>query len=142
MATLTSTSIANSDPAKSVPQGELSKSVSYNSDSTAISASATTVLMLSVPDDARITEVIGYHSSGAASCPADIGIQGVDLSLFASAQTQGATFRMTKQAFYDVTSTTSAVQNGSRILTYTVTPGTATGSVKMELTVKYTMDKT
>lgn len=79
-------------------------------------------------------------SSGAATCPFDIGIQG-NLSAFATAGTLGnVVLRATKGIPYDV-SVSGDTATQYIYVTMTVTPGTATTDVEPTLTVVYSTDK-
>lgn len=137
MATLTATSYSNAP--RRVHIGDNSVTVRYNSGSTEISASATTVLLAKIPEGATITEIIEHHTCGAASCPVDIGIDDT-LSAFISQGTKGTVNRLGvgANAAYQVDkSDDSVTQYG--VLKATFTPGTGTSSVKLNLTVKYSM---
>lgn len=114
-------------------------SVTFN-DTTAISASATTILMCKIPHGATILDVYGKVSSGAATCPFKIGIQG-NLSAFATGGTLGgALLRATKGVPYDV-SVSGDTATQYMYVNMTVTPGTLTTEVEPTLTVIYTNDK-
>ncbi len=114
-------------------------SVTFN-DTTAISASATTILMCKIPHGATILDVYGKVSSGAATCPFTIGIQG-DLAAFATNGTLGGVLlRATKGVPYDV-SVSGDTATQYMYVNMTVTPGTLTTEVEPTLTVIYTNDK-
>lgn len=136
MATLTSTSVAN-NAIKTSHRGVISHTVDFNAGATAISISATTILMVRVPHGATITDMTAYVTSGAATTPYDVGIE-ADLSTFASALAAGAIKQMTKGLPYDVSQTDTAVPY--QTVRVTVTPASVTASVKASLTVYYTMD--
>lgn len=139
MATLTSTAAASGVAPRAVHAGVNSVSVNYNSGSTAISPSATTILMCKIPSKATILDFVQYHSTGAATCPMDVGVD-TSLSALASAQTQGTAGRASLGVPYSVDAS-GTVTAGYQLVKATVTPGTATASVKVDLTVLYTMDK-
>lgn len=138
MATLTATAATSSAPVRK-KNGVNSVSVTFN-DATIISASATTILMCKVPHGATILDVYGKVSSGAATCPFTIGIQG-DLSAFATGGTLGSVLlRATKGVPYDV-SVSGDTNTQFMYVNMTVTPGTNTTEVEPTLTVIYTTDK-
>lgn len=142
MATLTSTAAASGRSPRSVHAGVNSVTVYYNSVATQISPSATTIFLAKIPNKATITDIISYHTSGAATCPMDIGIEvGATntLSAFATAATQGAVTRAALGVPYLVSCSDDAVTQYG-IVKGTVTPGTATASVKINITINYTMD--
>lgn len=138
MATLTSTAAASGIPARHIHAGLQSKSVKFNAGATAMSDSATTVLMVKVPNKANVIDVIEYHTSGAATCPTDLGI-GDDLSAFASGVTKGAVNRASTGVPYKVSLSDDAT-NQFVYVKATPTHGTSTTSFKCNLTVVYTMD--
>lgn len=140
MGTQTSTAIANADPPRAIHAGLLSKTVQYNSADVTISASATTILMARIPNKATIIDYVADQTSGAATCPADVGISGVDLSAFSSAQAKGSVHRATKGVPYDV-SLTDTADDQFITVAMTLDNGTNTASTKANLTVIYTMDK-
>lgn len=138
MATLTSTAAAATGVVRANETGVTSITATFN-DATEISPSATTILMVKVPHGATIIDVIGSVSSGAATCPFDLGIQG-NLSAFATAGTITSVLRATKGIPYDVSVSDDAA-NQFIYVTATVTPGTATSAVEVKLTCNYTMDR-
>lgn len=145
MATLTSTAAASTGPVRAIHAGVNSVTATFN-DSTQISVSETTILMVKVPNGATILDVIGSVSSGAATCPFIMGINdptdGGDTSssLFATGGTITSVLRATKGIPYDVSvSDDAAVQY--QYVTMAVTPGTATTAVEAKMTVTYTMDR-
>lgn len=139
MATLTSTAAAAAIPARSVHAGLQSKSVQYNSGATAISDSATTIFMVKVPNGATIVEVSEYHTTGAATCPVDLGVQG-SLALFNSAGTKATVNRASTGIPYKVSLSDDAT-NQFVYVTATPTSGTSTTSFKCDLTVMYNVDE-
>ena len=137
MATATQTSTAMSRPARD-GIGLVSKTVSFNSG--AVSCSGASVIeFMKIPFGATITEIVGITSTGANTAPIDIGI-GSGVSDFVSAAAQAAIWRATKGLPYRVTGSDDAV-NKYLTLKGTVTPGTSTASVKIDVTVFYTMDE-
>ena len=138
MATLTSTAAASTGVVRK-NVGLNSISVTYDN-STDISASATTILMCKIPHGATILDVYGTVSSGAATCPFTIGVQG-DLSAFATGGTLGGVLlRGTKNLPYDV-SVSGDTNTQFMYVNMTVTPGTTTSIVEPKLTVIYTTDR-
>lgn len=138
MATLTATAAASAVEPRNIHAGLQSVSVEYNSGSTAISDSATTVLMCKVPNGATIVDVIEYHTTGAATCPVDVGVQGA-LAAFNSAGTQGTANHASTGIPYKVSLSDDAT-NQFVYVTATPTAGTTTASFKCNLTVMYCMD--
>lgn len=140
MATLTATTFANVQP-RNLPSRVISISGSFNSGATEISASATTIFLCKIPNKATILELIEHHTTGAATCPVDYGIDGT-LSAFISQGTQATVNRLSVGANipYTVSLSDDAAVNYS-ILKATATPGTGTASLKIGFTVMYTMDK-
>ena len=140
MATLTATAAAATGVVRANYGSPTEVVFTYNSGATEISASATTILMGKIPAKCTVTDIIEHHSTGAATCPVDIGIQGA-LSAFASAATQGAVTRTTAGAGvgYDISVSDDAA-NQFVYATVTATPGTGTASFKSTLVVRYIMD--
>ena len=139
MATATQTATSMSRPARSLPSGVISKTISFNSGTTSVSG-ASVIEMCNIPNKATILDIVQYHTTGAASCPVDIGMKGDTASTFASAATQAAVSRATQGIPYRVSKSDDAA-NQFDTLTVTATPGTATASFKIDLTVLYTMDE-
>lgn len=139
MATLTATTYAK-EP-RSLPSGMISVSGSFNSGATEISASATTILLCKIPNRATIVDFVEHHTTGAATCPVDYGIDS-DLSAIATAVAQGTVNRLNKGANvgYQVSLSDDAAVNYS-VLKATATPGTSTASLKINFTVQYSMDR-
>lgn len=137
MATLTSTAVANNTLIYN-PTGVNSLSVDYNSGATAISISATTILMCNIPHGATITEISTLVTSGAATTPFDLGIES-NLSLFGNAIAAGALAQAEFGLPYDVSQTDTAVPY--QTVRVTVTPASVTASVKASMTVYYTFNQ-
>jgi hypothetical protein len=138
MATLTATAATSTAPVRR-KNGVNSVTVSFN-DATAISISATTVLMCKVPHGATILDVYGKVSAGSATCPFTIGIQG-DLSAFATGGVLGnVVLRATKGIPYDV-SVSGDTATQFMYVNMTMTPSSVTSEVEPTLTVIYTTDK-
>ncbi len=138
MATLTATAAASGVAPRAVHAGVNSVSVSFNSGSTAISISATTILMCKIPSGATILDFIQQHSSGAAACPMDTGVD-TSLAALDAAATTGTMSRATVGVPYAVDHS-KTVTAGYQLVKCTVTPASVTASVKVSLTVIYTMD--
>jgi len=138
MATLSSSLVVNDVSPKAIYGGLTTNVVEFNSGSTVISTSATTVELMRVPNKCWITRVYVDHSSGAASSPMDIGVD-TSLSAFASAVTQGAGHVCVKGLPFRVSLTDTAEPQYVTVKA-TVTPGTATASVKINAVVEYQMD--
>lgn len=138
MATLTASTFAA--PPRYIENGEVVRTGSFNSGSTEISNSATTILLCKIPQGARITDLVEHHTTGAGTCPVDYGIDST-LSAFMSQATQGSVNRLSVGANlnYAVSLSDDAAAQYS-ILKATATPGTATASLKINWCVKYTMD--
>ena len=139
MATLTASAAAAGVPPRAVHAGVNSITVSFNSGATAISPSATTVLMAKIPSKATILDIIQQHSSGAGTCPMDVGVD-TDLDALTTAATTAVWSRATAGVPYRVDAS-GTVTAGFQYVKATVTPGTATASVKIDLTILYTMDE-
>ncbi len=145
MATLTATAAASTGVVRSVHAGVNSITATY-SGSTAISPSATAILMCKIPSGSTILDVQGIVSSGAATCPFTLGINDpttgddTNASAFATAGTVATVLRATKGVPYTVSvSDDAAVQY--QYVTATVTPGTTTTEVEMTVTVTYTRNR-
>lgn len=86
---ITETSTAYASPIKYLPTGTFVHAFAYTVVATAsASANALVVLGPKVQNQLFIVNLQGYHTSGADSCPVDIGID-ANLSVFASQKTQG-----------------------------------------------------
>lgn len=138
MATLTATAAAATGPVRNLHSGVISITSTY-SGSTAISPSATTLYMAKIPNRATILDIQGIVSSGAATCPFTLGVNG-DLSAFATGGTVATVLRATKGVPYDISLSDSAAAQ-YKYITCTVTPGTATTEVEAKVTITYTMDR-
>jgi hypothetical protein len=138
MATLTATTFAQGP--RSNVNGTITRSVQYVA-SSALEASAQTILLCKIPNKATILDIIEHHTTGATTCPVDIGIDGT-LSAFASQATQGVVNRASVGANlpYTVSLSDDAVANFAT-LKATPTLASSTTSFKLNLTVMYTMDK-
>lgn len=142
MSTKSSSAMVATVQPKSEIQGVISKTVTYNSGSTIISDSATTIEMMKIPHGATVLDVIWDHTHGAATCPADVGISSGNLSTFATAIAKGAVAHATKPGGvpYTVSKSDDAI-NQFDIINITPTPTSASTSFITNMTVLYTMDK-
>lgn len=137
MPTATQTSTAMSRPARD-GIGLVSKTVSFNSGTTSCSG-ASVIELIKIPFGATILDITGYHSTGAGSAPLDLGGL-TNASDFVTQATQGAVWRPTKGLPYRVTGSDDTT-NKYLTLKGTITPGTSTASVKIDVTVFYTLDE-
>lgn len=139
MATLTATAAASTGPVRNLHAGVVSITSTYTG-TTAISPSATTILMAKIPNRATILDVQGIVSSGAATCPFTMGVSNGTLSSFATAGTVATILRATKGLPYDISLSDDAAAQYVYV-NMTVTPGTATTAVEASMTVQYTLDR-
>jgi len=139
MATRTASTAASGVQPLAIEKGLNTKVITYNSGTDSFDASATTVLLAKIPNGARIVDVREYHTTGASAAPMDVGIAS-SVSAFISAGAQGTVNRASKGIIdYQVsTSPNAAVQH--EYLTATITPTSATASVKISLAVDYVAD--
>jgi hypothetical protein len=138
MATLTATTFALNP--RSNERGVISVTGSFNA-SSALEASAQTIFLCKIPNKATILDTMEHHTTGATSCPVDLGIDST-LSAFGSQGTQGVINRMTVGANvgYQVSLSDDATVNYS-ILKATPTLASSTTSFKLTYSVSYTMDR-
>ncbi len=146
MTTNTTATAASASVIVNMPTGLITKSTNYTysgSDITA-SANALTVYMMKVPTGSQIVEIEFKSSSGAATMPVDIGIEVTSgqtaMSRFASQVTTGATYFVTPlggQLPFTVSCPDSQVTQYGKMYCG-VTPGTATSSIQLAMTVFYT----
>lgn len=139
MATLTATAAASTGVVRAVHAGVNSLTATY-SGSTAISPSATAILMCKIPNGATILDVQGIVSAGSATCPFTLGVSNGTASTFATGGTLATVLRGTKGLPYTV-SLTDAADPQYVYMTATVVPGTVTTEVEMTVTTLYTMDR-
>ncbi len=107
-----------------------------------LSASANSLVVLGprIPNGAVIHSIIDRHSSGAATCPVDIGYDGT-ISALASQWTQASTSIPTNLDVPHKISITSSTDQGMATLKWGVTPGTDTTVVRIQASVYYTFDQ-
>src|SRR3990167_1951619 len=146
MTTNTTATAMSASPISNMPTGLITKSTNYSFSGTDITASANalTVQMVKVPHGAQIVSIIYQGTSGAATCPVYIGIEvttgATNLSAFAAAVTIGAAFTVTPIGGvlpYTVSCPDSQATRYGKVYC-AATPGTATSSIQMALTVFYT----
>lgn len=139
---LTLTSTAYSQTPRSLHAGVESISFDYTTAAgvtLSASANATVILGPRIPNGHSILAVMGSHSSGAATCPADIGIDAT-LSVFASQKAQGTNaLAGATNVPYKVSVSDDAV-NQWQTVKVSLTPGTDTTAVNAKYTVLYTRD--
>ena len=103
------------------------------------SANATVILGAKIPNGSTILMISGSHSSGADTCPVDIGYD-TSLSAFASQKTQGTNAITTKTTLPFKVSVSDDAVNLYRVMRFGVTPGTETAAVRLNYTVYFTRD--
>jgi hypothetical protein len=139
MATLTATAAASTGVVRALHAGVTSITSTY-SGTTAISPSATAILMAKIPNGATILDIQGSVSSGADTCPFTLGISNGTASTFATGGTVNTVLRGTKGLPYNVSLSDDATPQYVYV-TATVVPGTVTTEVEMTVTTLYTMDR-
>jgi len=139
MATATFTASAFNNQPKTLFNGVNSVTATVNTGATSVSG-ASVVFFAKVPKGATILDVIETHSTGAGSCPVDIGYDGTT-SAFMSQATEGAVNRASVAANIPlaIPAATTTITNYVKIIG-TYTPGTATASLIARCTVLYTLD--
>jgi hypothetical protein len=140
---LTLTSTAYSATPKFNEKGVFSVSFDYTTPagvSLSASANSTVILGPKIQNKLTILGVIGSHSSGAATCPVDIGLDAT-ISAIASQKAQGANAINATSGLVPLKVSVSddAVANYS-VLKFGVTPGTDTAVVNLKYTVLLTAD--
>lgn len=140
MTTLTMTAAAFNKTPRAVHAGVNSITANINTGATSASG-ATCIFFAKVPKGATILDVIETHTTGAATCPVDIGYDATT-SAFITAGAQNSVLRSNVPANIPL----SIPVAGTTVTSYvkiigTYTPGTATASLIANLTVLYTMDK-
>jgi len=141
--TTTRTSTAMLSAAREMPSGTVARSVHFvNTSTTDITASANAVRVqyCKIPDKSSIMFLQEWHSTGAATCLADIGIKDAALSLsaFMSQVTQGQANFASKLPYVVSLTDTQATQYAYIVGGFTL--GTATSSFETKLNVIYTSD--
>lgn len=141
--TTTRTATAMSLVARDMPSGTIARSVYFNNTNTTditASANALRVQFCKVPNQCSIMFLQEWHSSGANTCLADIGIkdQVLSLSAFMTQVTQGQANFAAKLPYIVSITDTQATQYGYIVGGFTV--GTATSSFECRLNIIYSMD--
>lgn len=115
------------------------KTSSPSSITLSASANATTFLMCKIPNKAIIVDVIEWHSTGAATCLADVGIDAT-LSAFCSQVTQGQVNRGSVIANipYKVNNADTVIPSYSGVRV-SFAPGTNTAVCQCAISVLYHM---
>lgn len=144
--TTNKTATAMSAVVKSLPSGLLQKSsdFTYSGATITASANALTVQMVKIPHGANIVGIDFAASSGAATCPCDVGIEvtsgATTLSAFASQLTIGSVHRVSPLKLpFLVSCPDSQVTQYAKVYVG-ATPGTATSAIELAINVEYTMD--
>lgn len=139
MATRTASTATRGAQPLAIEKGLNTKVIKYNSGSDSFDASATTVLLAKIPQGATIVDVHGYHSTGSATAPMDVGI-GSSVSAFISAGAQGLINRASKGVIDYTVSVSADAAVQYEFLKATVTLASATTSVKISVSVNYLAD--
>lgn len=143
--TITATSTAMALVDRNMPSGTVARSVRFVNATTTLSASANAFIVqfCRIPNKASIMYLSEAHSSGAATCLADIGIkdQVLTLSAFMSQVTAGQNNVATAQKLPYVVSITDTQATQYAYLVGGFTVGTNTASFKATLNVIYTLDQ-
>lgn len=135
---ITETSAAYLRGPRNVETGNFAQAMLYTVVATAsASANALVVLGQKVQNGLYIMGIEGYHTSGADSCPVDIGIDS-NLSTIASQKTQGVNFVPSNAKAgvfpYYVTVSDSA-QPQYRVVKYGITAGTNTTGIVLKYNI-------
>lgn len=136
---ITETSSAYLQGPRDVHIGNFSQTMLHTVAATASSsANALVVLGQKVQNGLFILGIEGYHTSGAASCPADIGID-ANLSTIASQKTQGVNINPSDCKAgvfpYTVSISDSAMPQYSTVK-YGLTPGTNTTGIILKYNIR------
>lgn len=146
MTTNTTATAMSASVIVNMPTGLVTKSTNYTYSGADITASANalTVQMMKIPTGCQIVEIEYKGSSGSATMPVDIGIEvttgQTTISRFASQVTIGAAYFVTPlggQLPFTVSCPDSQVTQYAKMYCG-VTPGTATSSIQLAMTVFYT----
>jgi hypothetical protein len=138
----TFTSTAYSATPRMVETGVFSVSFDYTTPAgTSLSASANSAVVLGpkIQNGLHILGVMGHHSSGAATCPVDIGVDNT-ISVIASQKTQGSNALAAGGNVPYKVSVSDDAAALYRTLKFGVTPGTDTAVVRLAYTVLLTKD--
>jgi hypothetical protein len=135
---ITETAAIYAQGPRNIETGKFAQAMVHTVAATAsASANALVVLGQKVQNGLYIMGIDGYHSSGADSCPADIGIAS-NLSVFATAKTQGVNFVASNAKAgvfpYLVSMSDSAVPQ-YQVVKYALTPGTNTTGIILKYSI-------
>ena len=145
--TKTSASMAASIPVKGVHIGNQSVygAFTYTGATITASANALVVDMCKIPHGAYIHSIVEAHSSGADTCPVDIGIEVtsgiVSLSAFASQVTKAISNVVSPLKLPFLVSCPDTQSTQYAKIKLGVSPGTATSAIQLAITVNYSFDK-
>lgn len=103
------------------------------------SANATVILGPRIPTGATIVRVWERHSTGAATCPVDIGYDDT-ISALASDWTQASSSGIIGLQVPQRVSITSSTDQGTSTLKLGYTAGTNTAVIRVQCVVEYTFD--
>jgi hypothetical protein len=142
--TTTYTATAMSAVSRNMPSGTVARSAYFNNTNTTditASANALRVQFFRIPNQASIMYLQEWHSCGANTCLADIGIkdQVLTLSAFMTQVTQGQANWAAKLPYIVSITDTQATSYAYIVGGYT--PGTATSSFEARMNCIYTMDQ-
>lgn len=136
---ITETSAAYLRGPRNVETGNFSQAMVHTVAATAsASANALVVLGQQVQNGLYIMGIDGYHTSGADTCPVDIGID-TNLSAIASQKTQGVNFVASNAVagvFPYLVSISDSALPQYRTVKYGVTPGTNTTGVILKYNIR------
>lgn len=143
--TLTATAAASGVSPRELVPGLNAVPFTFNSGSTSVDASATTIFLCKIPHGATITDFVAHHTIGAATCPADYGVSGGNgitgnTSILASALATGSIARGKAGGIPVKISLSDDATTRFVYLQAVATPATATTSLIIQGTVYYTMD--
>jgi hypothetical protein len=136
---ITFTSTAYSATPKLNVTGLCSVSFDYTTTAGAsLSASANSAVVLGprIPIGTRIVLVTGSHTSGAGTCPVDIGLDDT-ISALVSQKAQGAAGAASSDSLPYTVSVSDDAAVRYRTVKFGVTPGTDTSAVRLRYTIYY-----
>lgn len=136
MATLTAATFAR-NPVSLIGGQTITVFGSYNA-TAALEASAQTILLHKIPNGATIVDFREHHTTGATSCPMDVGIDS-SLSAFSSQGTQAVVNRLSVGANLNYTVSLSASAQAANYAILKATPvlASSTTSFKMSWSLSY-----
>lgn len=140
MATTTFTSSAFNQNPRTLFNGVNSVTATINTGATSASG-ASVVFFAKIPKGATILDLQEHHTTGAATCPVDLGYDGTT-SAFVTAGAAGGVLRITVGTGVGLQiPAQSTTATGYVKLIGTYTPGTATASLIATINVLYTLDR-